>query len=170
MLIALLVATMALHAAAQGTVQYGAFTQTATYSIANQLGFFTANNLDVVYRQVPNSNVAYAGVLDGTYDVLTGTIDNAVNLRFNEQAELTVLGQLDQGPDIVVASRPDITETQQLRGKSLIVDSPVSGFAYILQKVLSLYGLNIADGDYFFQVGFALAVITTLWVKRLTSS
>ena len=152
MLVALLLGTVSLGAFAQDTVQYGAFLQTATYSIANQLGFFTANNLNVVYQQVLNSSVAYAGVLDGTYDVLTGTIDNAVNLRFNQQAELTVVGQLDQGPDLVVASRSDITEVCQLRGKSIIVDSPVSGFAYILQKVLGLHGLNTANGDYFFQV------------------
>ena len=152
MLAAIVFASVALRACALDTVRYGAFTQTATYSIANQLGFFASNNLNVVYQQVPNSSVAYAGVLAGTYDVLTGTIDNAVNLRFNQQENLTVLGQLDQGPDLVLASRPDITEVSQLRGKSLIVDSPLSGYAYILQKVLSIYGLTLAHGDYFFQV------------------
>ena len=168
MLALLLLASIALRASAQDTVQYGAFLQTATYSVANQLGFFAANNLNVVYQQVPNSSIAYAGVLDGTYDVLTGTIDNAVNLRFNQQEELTVLGQLDQGSDLVVASRPDITEVCQLRGKSLIVDSPVSGFAYILQKVLSLHGLNIANGDYFFQVRYARGETKIKRVTRLT--
>jgi len=106
---------------------YGAFTQTATYSIANQLGFFTAYDLNVVYNQVPNSTFAYNQVLNGGYDLLTGTIDNAVNLRFNSQRNVTVLGQLDQGPDLVLASIPSITTVEQLRGKPLIVDSPVSG-------------------------------------------
>lgn len=128
---------------------YGAFTQTATYSIANQLGFFTAYSLDVVYHQVPNSTAAYASVLSGEYDLLTGTIDNAVNLRFNSGKNLTVLGQLDQGTDLVLASIPGITNISQLIGRPLIVDSPVSGYAYLLRKVLSSYGL--ANGDYFFQ-------------------
>jgi hypothetical protein len=48
--------------------------------IANQLGFFTAYDLNVVYYQVPNSTFAYAQILSGIYDVLTGTIDNSVNL------------------------------------------------------------------------------------------
>jgi len=88
----------------------------------------------------------------GGYDILTGTIDNAVNLRFNSNNNLTVLGQLDQGPELTIAAIPNITDPTQLRGLSLMVDSPVSGYAYILRKVLSLYGLYLENGDYTFQV------------------
>lgn len=134
------------------SVSYGAFTQTASYSIANQLGLFQQVDLDVTYLQIPNSTFAYPNLLNGGYDVLTGTIDNVVNLRFNQNATLTALGQLDAGPDIVIAATPNITSVEQLRGKPLIVDSPVSGYAYILRKVLSLYGLRLENGDYYFQV------------------
>jgi len=137
--------------AALDAFNYGAFTQTATYSIANQLGFFTAYDLNVTYFQVPNSTAAYASVLSGQYDLLTGTIDNAVNLRFNSAKPVTVLGQLDQGPDLVLASIPGITSVAQLKGKPLIVDSPVSGYAYLLRKMLSAHGLELENGDYFFQ-------------------
>jgi ABC-type nitrate/sulfonate/bicarbonate transport system substrate-binding protein len=143
------------YSGAKGALQsinYGAFTQTATYSIANQLGFFTAYGLNVTYLQVPNSTYGYAQLLNGGYDILTGTIDNAVNLRFNSNKSLTVLGQLDQGPELAIAAIPNITSVAQLKGRSLIVDSPVSGYAYILRKVLSLYGLILENGDYFFQV------------------
>lgn len=150
-------------------LQYGAFTQTATYSIANQLGFFTSYGLDVTYHQVPNSTYAYAQILNGAFDILTGTIDNSVNLRFNLNESLTVLGQLDQGPDIVFASTANISSFEQLRGNPLIVDNPVSGFvsqfncylaggsaneykAYILRKILALNGLTLENGDSFFQV------------------
>lgn len=92
-------------ASALDTVQYGAFTQTATYSIANQLDLFGAYGLDVVYNQVPNSTAAFATLLNGGYDVLTATIDNDVNLRFNSGSNVTVLGQIDQGPDLVVACK-----------------------------------------------------------------
>ena len=133
-------------------VKYGAFTQTATYSVANQLGFFTAYGLNVTYLQVPNSTYGYAQLLSGGYDILTGTIDNAVNLRFNTNATLTVLGQLDQGPELSIAAIPNITDVTKLKGLALMVDSPVSGYAYILRKVLSLYGLYLENGDYTFQV------------------
>jgi ABC-type nitrate/sulfonate/bicarbonate transport system substrate-binding protein len=140
------------NAACLDNVNYGAFTQTATYSIANQLDFFKAVDLNVTYLQIPNSTFAYPNLLAGGYDVLTGTIDNVVNLRFNSKRNVTVLGQLDAGPDIVIASVPGITSIQQLRGQPIIVDSPVSGYAYILRKVLSLYGLRLENGDYYFQV------------------
>ena len=133
-------------------VNYGAFTQTATYSIANQLGFFTAYGLNVTYLQIPNSTYGYAELLNGGYDIATGTLDNAINLRFNSNKNLTVIGQLDQGPELSIAAIPNITDPTQLQGLALMVDSPVSGYAYILRKVLSLYGLYLENGDYTFQV------------------
>ncbi|KAH8819001.1 hypothetical protein F5884DRAFT_688047 [Xylogone sp. PMI_703] len=137
-------------AQASDLVKYGAFTVTVTYSIANQLGFFKAYDLDVLYEQVPNSTFAYAEILNGGYDILTGTIDNSVNLRLNSNEKVTVLGQLDQGPELALASIPSITSINQLKGKPLIVDSPVSGYAYLLRKVLETNGLTEGD-DYFFQ-------------------
>ena len=120
--------------------------------MANQLGFFTENGLDVVYNQVPNSTAAFASILDGQYDILTATVDNALNYFFNLKDNVTVLGQLDQGPDLVIASVPSITSIQQLKGKPIIVDSPVSGYSYLLQDVLSANGLELANGDYYFMV------------------
>lgn len=145
---------LATFVSALDTVQYGSFTQIATYSVANQLGLLTEVGLEVVYNQVPNSTFAYATLLNGGYDVLTGTIDNAVNLRFNSNATVTVVGQVDQGPDYVLASIPNITSIDQLKGKPLIVDSPVSGFVYLLRKILEASGLLLENGDYFFQVRF----------------
>ncbi|KAI3400884.1 hypothetical protein diail_1575 [Diaporthe ilicicola] len=132
------------------TIQYGAFLPTATYSVANQLGFFTANGLNVVFNQVASSTDAFNSILSGQYDILTATVDNALNYRFNQNQNVTVLGQLDQGPDLVIASVPSITELSQLKGKPIIVDSPLSGYSYLLQYVLAKAGLTLANGDYSF--------------------
>ncbi|QYS99921.1 NMT1 domain-containing protein [Trichoderma simmonsii] len=137
-------------AQALDTVQYGAFLATATYSVANQLGFFTENGLNVIYNQVPNSTAAFASILNGQYDILTATVDNALNYRFNQNQNVTVIGQLDQGPDLVLASIPSITSIDQLKGKPIIVDSPLSGYAYLLQDVLATHGLTLANNDYYF--------------------
>lgn len=122
---------------------------TATYSIANQLGIFTAAQLNVNYSQVASSTAALGSLLTGEYDILTATFDNALNYRLNLNESVTVLGQLDQGPDLVIASVPSITNVSQLQGKPLIVDSPTSGFSYLLRYVLGTLGL--AQGDYSFQ-------------------
>lgn len=150
-------------------INYGAFTQTATYSVANQLGFFTANGLNVTYLQIPNSTYGYAQLLNGGYDILTGTVDNAVSLHFNQNKTVTVLGELDGGPDLTIASVPGITDVTQLRGKALMVDSATSGYAYVLRKILGLYGLRLENGDYTFQVGPISCGMSTPAAAGLTS-
>ncbi|KAL7956604.1 hypothetical protein V8C34DRAFT_326073 [Trichoderma compactum] len=137
-------------AQALDTVQYGAFLATATYSVANQLGFFTENGLNVVYNQVPNSTAAFTSILNGQYDIPTATVDNALNYRFSQNQNVTVIGRLDQGPDLVLASIPSITSIDQLKGKPIIVDSPLSGYACLLQDVLATHGLTLANNDYYF--------------------
>ena len=76
-------------------------------------------------------------------------IDNSANFRFNSQKPITVLGQLDSSPDLVIASVPSITSIQDLKGKTFTVDNATSGYAYILRKILGLYGLQLAT-DYTF--------------------
>ncbi|KAI0752506.1 hypothetical protein C8Q80DRAFT_1267051 [Daedaleopsis nitida] len=133
------------------TVTYGVFVPDATSSVAKQLGFFEAVGLDVVFHQVASSADAFASLFAGQVDILSATVDNALNLRFNLNEGVTVLGQLDQGPDLVLASVPSITNVSQLQGKPLIVDSPASGYSFLLRHVLSTFGLELANGDYFFQ-------------------
>jgi ABC-type nitrate/sulfonate/bicarbonate transport system substrate-binding protein len=77
-----------------------------------------------------------------------------VNQRFNSEKPITIIGQLDVGPDVVIASIPSITSILDLQGKPIIVDSPTSGNAYVLRKVLSLYGLHLENDDYWFQVEY----------------
>ncbi|VDB97469.1 unnamed protein product [Peniophora sp. CBMAI 1063] len=138
------------HAAALDTIQYGDFVFSATFSIANQLGFFTRNGLNVVFNQVNSSTQAFDSLLGGQFDILIATVDNALNNRFNLNQNVTVLGQLDQGPGLVLASVPSITNVSQLQGKSIIVDSPLSGYSFLLQFVLSKFGLELVDGDFTF--------------------
>ncbi|KAL9114886.1 MAG: hypothetical protein Q9227_001129 [Pyrenula ochraceoflavens] len=135
------------------TVQYAAFTQTATFSIANQLGYFQKVGINAKFNQIGSSPDGFAAVQNGTYDILSGTIDNDVNFVFNQGAPITVLGQLDQGADLVLASTHNITCISQLKGKNLIVDAATSGFAFILQDILSQNGLQFGTDYNFTAVG-----------------
>jgi len=101
---------------------------------------------------VPSSVDAFASLLNGSYDILTATFDNALNYRLVQNKTVTVLGQLDQGPDLVIASVPSISNVSQLLGKPLMVDSASSGYTYLLQHILSVFDLTLADGDFSFQV------------------
>ena len=133
-------------------LNYGAFTQTAAYSTATQQGFSTANGFNVTFLQIPSFPAGYTSLLSGQYDIITATSDNTVNFHFDSQKALCALGQLDQGPDLVIASVPSITSIQDRKGKTLMMDNGTSGYAYLLRKVLSLYGLTLGT-DYTLQVG-----------------
>lgn len=124
----------------------------------------------MVFNQVPNSTAAFQSLLDGQYDILTATVDNALNFRFNSHEPVTVLGQLDQGPDLVLASIPSITSIAQLKGKSIMVDSPVSGYAFLLRAVLATHGLLLENGDYSFLVSCSIfhkqAIAVRCWIAN----
>lgn len=83
------------------SINFGTFGALGTYFVANELGFFTSQGLDVNTIQIPNSTYGYQQLLAGTYDILSGTIDNAVGLRFNNGSDLTILGQIDSGSGYV---------------------------------------------------------------------
>lgn len=125
-------------------ITFGNFAHSATDCVARELGFYAHYDLNVIYAQIPNSTFAFQQLANGGYDVLSGQIDNAVNLHLNSNQSLTVLGELDpgeyswmclamsirsnrfQGPELVFASIPSITSVTELRGKTIIVDSPTS--------------------------------------------
>ncbi|KAF4547891.1 Hypothetical protein D9617_34g040710 [Elsinoe fawcettii] len=131
-------------------INLGSFTPTASYILAQELGLFASQGLNVTYLLIPNSTFAYNQLLTGGYDVLFGAIDNILNRRFNLNLNLSAVAQIDAGPDYAIYGVPGINTVQDLKGKSLLVDSPVSGFAYLVRKILSLYGLDLDRGDYNF--------------------
>ena len=133
-------------------IKYGAFIKTAVYSIAQEYGLFTAYGVNVTYLQVPNSTYSNDQLASGGYDVLLTAIDNVANNRWNLGRNFTALAQTDGGADIVLAGIPSITNILQLKGKNLMVDSPISGFAYLLRKILAVNGLHLENGDYSFIV------------------
>ena len=147
------VVALALCASALGldTMQIAGFTQGATFSVAQQLGFFANKNLNVVFNQILSEPAGYQSLLNGSVLLLTGTSDDAIDFVTNENQSLTLTGQLDQGPDIVIAGVPSITDILQLKGKPIIVDNASSGFAFLVRKILQLNGLNLGI-DYLFQV------------------
>jgi len=150
----LLVTLVSTQARALDPFVLGSFVgNSATFSIANQLGFFVDQGLNITLSPIPNSTFGYATLLSGGFDALVGTVDNAVNMRFNSQKQFTVVGQMDLGPDLVLAGAPGVNSISDLRGKALMVDSPTSGYAAVLEKVLTLHGLRLGTDYTFQQVG-----------------
>ncbi|KAL7922877.1 hypothetical protein ACQKWADRAFT_320544 [Trichoderma austrokoningii] len=83
----------------------------STYSIANQLGS-TGNGLNVIYNQVANSR------------------------WLSLPSSAAMIGQLDQGPDLVLASIPSITSVEQLKGKPIITVGTPQRFSALVNAAL----------------------------------
>ncbi|KAG8527312.1 uncharacterized protein KY384_008056 [Bacidia gigantensis] len=135
------------------TLNFGSFSNRTSYVIAAELGYFNDVGLIVNQTGVAGSIVAYQNLLDGGLDVLEGTIDNILDRRFNQGQQFSAVAQTDQGDGLTLFGSPDITSIQQFRGKTLLVDSPTSGYVLLARRILSLYGLQYPDDYSFAAVG-----------------
>jgi ABC-type nitrate/sulfonate/bicarbonate transport system substrate-binding protein len=126
----------------------GIFAMSLALTAAQAKGFYAQQNLSVQYAQVNSSTSQFASLRDNQYDVIQTAADNVANYRLNNSNSLgatinvQMIDGLDYGLGLTLVARPGITSAEALRGKTLSVDAPNSGFAYVLYKILSSHGLE----------------------------
>ncbi len=113
-------------------------------------GFLAAEGLAVTVDVTPNSTEMAANLHAGRYDLALSSIDNIV--AYNEGQGATDVGQTDFvalfGVDdglLSVMADPAIASLDGLKGKTLSLDAPATGFAFVLRAMLEQAGL--APGD-----------------------
>ncbi|WP_394846237.1 ABC transporter substrate-binding protein [Pendulispora brunnea] len=115
--------------------------------VANEKGFFSRERVRVDVSPTPNSVEQMTGLIEGRIDIALTAIDNIVAYR-EGQAPVPVLG-----PDLVavmgidhgflrVISAPAVRTYEDLRGKTVSVDAPATGFAFVLYEMLDRAGLK----------------------------
>jgi len=130
------------------TLHVGFFGRTLPMIAAQAKGFFAAEGLTVNFLQIASSTQAFADLRDGRYDLALTSVDNVVNYRLNAGnplgATLDVKGffGVDYSNWLTLAGRTGIGSPADFRGKTLAVDAPASGFAYVLYEILSRHGLS----------------------------
>jgi len=135
-------------------IQYGAFLHNVSFIEAQQQGFFAKQGLNVCYNQVSSSTQQFNSLLSGQYDIVETTADNAVNRYVNSQLPVQIFAGIDQGAglDLIVNTANGIHSIADLKGKSVAVDAPDSGYVFTLEKILSANGLSLQNGDYSLQI------------------
>lgn len=135
-------------AAQAAHLRIGVFNQTLTALAAQSQGFLAEQDLTVEYLQVSSSTQQFQYLRDGQYDLIHSAPDNTVNYRLNDSNALggafdvqAFMG-LDEGQNLALATRPGIGSIADLRGKTIAVDAPDSGFAYVLYEMLRRHGLE----------------------------
>jgi ABC-type nitrate/sulfonate/bicarbonate transport system substrate-binding protein len=129
-------------------IRMGVFYRSLPMMVAEERGFYEQNGMTIDYQRVTSSIQHFEFLRDGHYDMVHSSPDNVANYRLNAEnpvggrIDVTAFMGMDHGMNLVVTARPGITSVADLRGKTLAVDAPASGFAYVLYKILRAHGLE----------------------------
>ncbi len=132
--------------------------------VAMREGFFDHEGLALELTYTMGSAPQLAGLARGLYHLIQTAPDNVINFDHDPAAfgidaaasprAIMVLGG-SNGP-LSIFARPGVTNFASLRGSSLGVDNPGSGFALVLRDLLARQGL-LLDRDYEFVVAGSTA-------------
>ncbi|BCL81287.1 ABC transporter substrate-binding protein [Ktedonobacteria bacterium brp13] len=133
--------------ASASCIQYGAFGKSVAYIEAVKQGYFTDEGLSVCYNQVAGSQQQFNSLLSGQYNIVASTADNFANRYVNTSPDVEIVGASDKGAslDLIVNSANGINSIADLKGKSIAVDAPNSGFVFATEKILAENGLQPSD-------------------------
>jgi ABC-type nitrate/sulfonate/bicarbonate transport system substrate-binding protein len=120
--------------------------------VAQERGLFAREGLDVKFDRTPSSGALFKNLMAGKYQIGSAAMDNVV-AYVEGQAETTI-----EGFDVVsfagvhsglvsLVARPEIKGFGDMKGATVAVDSPASGYALLLYRILDQRGLA-RDRDY----------------------
>ena len=119
------------------TLRLGAFTPSVLLRVARRLGRLEQAGLEVVETLVPSSPAQFRSLLDGTFDAVLTSPDNVLARRYlGARADIKILSAVDRGLGLALYSGKT-----DLRGATLAVDVPASGFAFAMYALAESLGL-----------------------------
>ena len=134
------------------TLHVGTFTRSLLLDLARSTGRLERAGLDVRETQVVSSPAQFAALEAGELDIVMTSPDNVLAYRFLTQNPLgrnlpvEIVAAIDRGLGLSLCVAPNITDVAAVRGGSVAVDVPESGFAFVAFALLDAGGL--APGDY----------------------
>lgn len=117
-------------------------------SIAEQLGYFKAEGLDVTIVDFAGGSQALRAVVGGSADVVSGAFEHTVNMQFLGQAMRAFVLQ-GAAPQIVLGVNPKTVpgfkSVADLKGRKIGVTAPGSSTNVVVNFVLAKAGLKPSD-------------------------
>jgi NitT/TauT family transport system substrate-binding protein len=117
-------------------------------TIAEQLGYFKAEGLDVTIADFAGGSRALAAVVGGSADVVSGAFEHTVNMQFKGQPMRAFVLQ-GLAPQIVLGVNPKTMAGYKtiadLKGKKIGVTAPGSSTNVMVNFVLAKAGLRPSD-------------------------
>jgi NitT/TauT family transport system substrate-binding protein len=117
-------------------------------TIAEQLGYFKAEGLDVTIVDFAGGSRALQAVVGGSADVVSGAFEHTINMQFKGQRMRAFVLQ-GAAPQIVLGVNPktmaNFKSIADLKGKKVGVSAPGSSTNVLLNFVLAKAGLKPTD-------------------------
>jgi ABC-type nitrate/sulfonate/bicarbonate transport system substrate-binding protein len=112
--------------------------------MAQERGYFARQGITLTLQFTPNSVSQRDGLATGRFDIAHAAVDNAVAMVEVSKNDVVIVGGGDSGMNEFLV-RPDIKQTTDLRGRTLVVDAPNTAYALLGRKILKNAGL--VDGQ-----------------------
>jgi ABC-type nitrate/sulfonate/bicarbonate transport system substrate-binding protein len=107
--------------------------------VAQAQGFFAKRGLAIEILNTPNSDVLRNGLAAGSHQLVVAGVDNAVAMQ-TDGHDIGILIGGDSAFNALYV-KPEIRNWADLRGKTLIVDSPRTAYAIAAYRMLEMNGL-----------------------------
>lgn len=130
-------------------------------TIAEQLGYFRAEGLDVEIPDFAGGSRSLQAVLGGTADVVSGAFEHTVNLQAKGQLfqAFVLQGRAPQiGVGVSTRTLPAYRSLADLKGKKIGVTAPGSSTSMVASLLLARAGIRAADVN-FIGVGTSASAI-----------
>jgi len=122
--------------------------------VAQREGLFARRGIAVTLSSPAGSLDQFRGLIDGRYPIIVTAFDNVVAYRSGQgPAEVGAIGDLvavvgiDSGLLTLVAAQ-GIDSIADLKGRTLAVDAPSTGFSFALREILQKSGLDASALTY----------------------
>src|SRR3954468_13998204 len=117
-------------------------------SIAESLGYFKSEGLDVTISDFAGGSRALQAVVGGSADVVSGAFEHTINMQVKGQ-RLRAFALQGRAPQIVLGinpkTMPNFKSVADLKGKKLGVTAPGSSTNVLANFVLGKVGLKPGD-------------------------
>ena len=129
----------------------GAFSPSVLLRVSRRTGRLGEHDLTVDEIPSSSSSAQFRSLLAGDLNAVLTSPDNVVAYRFVADnplavtADVKIVSAVDRGLGLALYSRKDITTAEQLRGATVGVDVPTSGFACALYALAESIGLGRGD-------------------------
>jgi ABC-type nitrate/sulfonate/bicarbonate transport system substrate-binding protein len=112
---------------------------------AQEKGFFARRGLNVNVIYAPSADELPRVLADGSVQIIHSTSDNAIKILDIDKLDVALVIGGDNAHNHIIAQQ-DIGKIEDLRGKTILLDTATSGYAFVLYAILKRHGLN--KGDY----------------------